>query len=588
MALASLVLLAACSSGSDASDSSSATTDTDTTDTEQIPPEETAPTTTVDPGPNTSGSLTILLASDPTPITGWTPWDDVCAWACRNVIDHVLETLSVVLPDGTVEPWLAQSIEPDVSLRLWTVKLRPDITFSDGQALTAAVVKEGIDSFLKAGAASRAHVRDSLLLTVQAIDELTLEFDLSEPSGGFPASLAGPLGRVFSVQAADSNEDFFATSPVGTGPFKFASWSPGQPVVLEANPNYWMTDEQGDRLPYLSQLTFVQVPDEAARLAMLEAGDGDVLQTRAPQTVAQAREIGGPNALNVVSNIDDNIGAIAFNTLRAPFDDVRVRRALVAAVDQEQLLAKIDTDVLAATQWWAPTSVWYSQRVASEWPSNNPAKATELLNEYIADAERSDERAVGEPIQVRIQCTDDVALVSLVDELKLQLDATGLVEVVPETVSRTGLIQRVTGSVVDRPSFSGDFTATCWRLGGESDPWVLLDAALGPTRTSPLNIANLHTEELAGLVGRLQGSEGLADRQAAVEAVMLAFAVEVPYMYLGHSSSAVIARPQVQGVEEWLLPSGEKVQGHRLGVGRYTQLRMSDEPDEPADTTPSE
>ena len=54
------------------------------------------------------GSATVLLAADPTPITGWTPWDHVCAWSCRNVLDQVLETITVVLPDGSTAPWLAE------------------------------------------------------------------------------------------------------------------------------------------------------------------------------------------------------------------------------------------------------------------------------------------------------------------------------------------------------------------------------------------------------------------------------------------------------------------------------------------------
>ena len=607
--MAVLVLAAACSGGSDPSDTTPSST-TVPASVAPVPDTAVAPTTTVDPGPRVGGSLTVLLAQDPTPITGWAPWDDVCAWACRNVLDQVLETLSVVLPDGSVAPWLAESIESDVSLRLWTVKLRPNILFTDGTALTAAVVKEGIDNYLKSGDASSGHFRDARLVTVQVADELTLVFDLSEPNGGFAASLAGPIGRVFSVAAADIDEDRFAAAPVGTGAFMFSNWSPGQPAVLQANPDYWMTDADGAALPYLSQLTFVQVADEAERLAQLRAGTGQVMQTRVPDTIEKAAaepdgtdssgtgssdtepdsaEPAGTESsearLNVVRQIDDNIGAIAFNTLRSPFDDVRVRRGLALAVDQQVLVDTVNTDVQPATQWWSPASIWHSQLVAAQWPTQDTAAAANLLGEYVADADRSDGRGRGEPIQVRIQCTDDASLVALLAELKMQLEATGLVEVIAETVSRTGLIQRVIGSVTNSPSFSGDFTATCWRLGGESDPWVLLDAALGPTRTSPLNIANFHTENLTALVDALQGSEALAPRRAALEQIMLMFATEVPFLYLGHAASAVIALPQVQGLEQWSLPPAESdelaesserarqvVQGQRLGVGRYAEL----------------
>lgn len=527
----------------------------------------------VDTVPQSGGAVTVLLAADPTPTTGWTPWDDVCAWACRNVIDHVLETLAVVLPEGTVEPWLAESITPDVSLTRWTVRLRQGITFSDGEQLNAITVKGGIDRYLKTGRASRGHMSDARLVTVQAPDEATLVFELSEANAGFPATLAGPVGRVFSLVAADADPDGFAIAPVGTGPFTFASWAPNQPVLLEANPNYWRRSTGGEQLPYLTELNFVQVPDEIERFERLVSGQGDVLQTRAPQTITRAREaVVSGAALTVVGQLDDNTGAIVFNTLRAPFNDVRVRRGLALAVDQALLLDTLDTDVQAATQWWAPTSVWHSNTVDDLWPSQDLAAAVELLRDYAGDPDRSDKRERGEPIQVRLQCTDDPALRALIVELKRQLEATGLVTVESEIVSRTGLIQRVTGSVADRPSFSGDFTATCWRLGGESDPWVLLNAATGPVRTSPLNVSNLHTEDLDRLVNLVRSNVALALRRDAIKEIMQLFVYEVPYLYLGYASSAVIAAESVRGLQEWSLPSGGTVQGQRLGVGHYTEI----------------
>ncbi|HCB37400.1 MAG TPA: hypothetical protein DEP66_04175, partial [Acidimicrobiaceae bacterium] len=527
-------------------------------------------------GPTRAGTLEVLLAADPTPTTGWTPWDDVCAWACRNVVDHVLETLTVVLPDGTVEPWLAESVAHDVSLTRWTVELRAGLAFTDGRPVTAPTVKEGFDLYLKSGDASRGHVRDARLVTVQAPDDTTLVFELSEPNAGFPATLAGPVGRVFSVEAARINPESFAGAPVGTGPFVFDEWRPGRPVVLRANADYWRADADGRPLPFTERIRFTEVPDETARLDRLRAGRAHVMQTRVPSTIAAARSAGGVGVLTVVDHLDDNVGAIVFNTLRAPFDDVRVRRGLALAVDQSELLVALGSDGGAesrpATQWWSPESVWHSGAVAEAWPSNSPDAAAALLGEYTADPERSDGRAVGALVRVRIQCTDDPSLSAMVDELGRQLRATGLVEVVPEVVSRTGLIQRVTGSVADSPSFAGDFTATCWRLGGESDPWVLLESGLGPVRTSPLNVSNLYNDDLAALVDLVQGTVTTAARKSAVTRIMLAFAAEVPAVYLGYAPSAIVALPSVVGVGEWTLPTGRTVSGQRLGVGRFEQV----------------
>lgn len=523
--------------------------------------------------PGRGGALTVLLQQDPSPVVGWTPWDHVCAWGCRSVLDHVLETLTVMLPDGSVEPWLAESVTPNDDLTEWTVVLRGGINFSDGEPVTATRIKEGHEEFLKDGKATEGLLRDARVSGVQAPDALTLVYELSEPNAGLPSLLAGPAGRVFSVEAARIDAAGFLRAPIGTGPFVFESWSVGENPVLAANPNYWRTAPDGTMLPLLDRLIFVEVADEQERLDRLRAGEGQVLQTRAPRAVQQAREM----QFTVIAHTEDNVGAIVFNTLESPFDDPRVRRALLLAYDQEALLSASGVaDVTpAATQWWGPDSIWYSSRAAGSWPDTDIEESRRLLAEYESDPSRSDEREMGEPIEVRVQCTDDLQLSNMARALEGQWEATGLVDVEVEVVSRSGLIQRVMGAVTDRPSFSGDFTVTCWRMGGESDPWTLLSTALGPVKTSPLNIANLEDEELSELVGLVQTSPTFATRRAAVEQIMVIFAVEAPALYLGHSTTAVVGTDQVFGLGSWTLPSGREVFGQLGGVGRYAEVGRS-------------
>ena len=127
----------------------------------------------------------------------------------------------------------------------------------------------------------------------------------------------------------------------------------------------------------------------------------------------------------------------------------------------------------------------------------SPCQATAYA--YVNDPKRSDKRSPGAKITFELQCTDDIHLSSMTQELKRQWEATGLVEVELDTVTRSGLIQRVLGSVTDRPGFSGDFDATCWRVGGESDPAMMFAPISGPVRTSPLNVSNLHDESITAL-----------------------------------------------------------------------------------------
>ena len=536
------------------------------------------PTTQRSPGtsPPRGGTLRVLLAADPTPITGWTPWDHVCAWSCRNVLDHVLETLTVVLPDGSVEPWLAESVSADTSLQRWTVTLRPGITFTDGEPLDALTVKTGIDDYLRSGRASSGHLREARITSVIVVDELTLVIEAGEPNAGLPAALAGPVGRVFSVVAAEAEPAAFARAPVGTGPFVFRRWSVGEPAVLEANPDYWRTAADGSRLPRAADIIFTEIADERQRLEALLDGRGDILMSRSAElstTVAAATD-GGGRPLTAVRRFDDNAGVVLFNSLRAPLDDIRVRRALVAAADQERLISALgpDVDSLAATQWWSPASIWHSTEVAAAWPTHDAERAHSLLREYTEDPERSDGRDRGEPVRVRVLCTDDLDLGRMTAELKRQWESTGLVDVDVEMLARTGLISRVMGSVVQSPSFAGDFGATCWRVGGESDPAVLAASAVGPVRTTPLNASNVTGEHLSALVSLIKSTEAGDGRRDAVAQFMAELANEAPYVFLAYSSSVVAATADVEGLGQTSLPNGGVVAGQRLGVGRYDEV----------------
>ncbi|HAF69593.1 MAG TPA: hypothetical protein DCL16_10765 [Acidimicrobiaceae bacterium] len=523
----------------------------------------------------TGGSATVLLGADPTAITGWTPWDHVCAWSCRNVLDQVLETLTVVLPDGSTAPWLAEQVEPNPTMLNWTITLRKGLRFSDDQPVTAQGIKEGYEEFLKKGEVTRGLLRDARINAVTVIDEHRFMIDLAEPNPSLDVVLAGPIGRVFSVEAAMADPSGFLRSPVGTGPFTMEPWELGQSIRLLANDGYWRTGPDDKPLPYLDELVFREIRDEKERIELVQSQDADFAQSRSTLAISRARDL----ELTVVSRNEDNVGVVLFNTVQSPVDDVRVRTALQLSTNQETLI-KASLGAGAgepATQWFAPESRWWSGLAAEAWPDLDEAAAEELLVDYINDKDRSDGRPPGSKISIDLQCTDDIHLSSMIRELSRQWEATGFVEVETETVTRSGLIQRVLGSITDRPGFSGDFVATCWRVGGESDPAMMFGPLFGPIRTSPLNVSNLHNESLTGFVDLLHSSANETVRQTAVEQIMLTLAEHMPMIYLSHSQSAVIGHPNTEGLGYWQLPNGEDVYGQVSGVGRWSDVWISDE-----------
>ena len=521
------------------------------------------------------GSAVILLAADPTPTSGWTPWDHVCAWSCRNVLDQVLETLTVVLPDGSIALWLAEEVQPNPSMLNWTITLRKGLRFSDDQPVTAQGIKEAYEEFLKKGEVTSGLLRDARINAVTVIDERRFMIDLTEPNPALDAVLAGPIGRVFSVEAAMADPSGFLRSPVGTGPFIMEPWKAGEPVKLSANSRYWRTGPNDEPLPYLDELVFREVKDEQERIEIVQRQEADFAQSRSTLAISRARDL----ELNVISRNEDNVGVVMFNTVQSPVDDVRVRRALQLSTNQEALI-KASLGAGAgelATQWFAPESRWWSGLAEKAWPDSDASAAEELLVAYINDEDRSDRRPRGSKISIDLQCTDDIHLSSMTRELSRQWEATGLVEVETETVTRSGLIQRVLGSITDRPGFSGDFVATCWRVGGESDPALMFAPLFGPIRTSPLNVTNLHNESLTEFVELLQSSSIETVRQTAVEQIMLALIEQMPMIYLSHAQSAVVGHPNTEGLGYWQLPNGRDVYGQVAGVGRWSDVWVSDE-----------
>ena len=94
----------------------------------------------------------------------------MCAWSCRNVLNQVLETLTVVLPDGSTAPWLAERVEPNPSMLNWTVTIREGVKFTDGVPVTAHVIKEGYEEFQKKGEVTRGLLRDARINAVRVLD----------------------------------------------------------------------------------------------------------------------------------------------------------------------------------------------------------------------------------------------------------------------------------------------------------------------------------------------------------------------------------------------------------------------------------
>ena len=238
----------------------------------------------------------------------------------------VFNGLTRIDPDMTVKPDLAESWDVSDDLKTWTFKLRTDVKFHNGRPLDSGDVVATVKRILDPATGSRSRTNLSMVDSVEAVDPHTVQFKLNIPYAGFADIFADRQLRII----AKDNVNDLSTHPIGTGPFMFKSWAPGDRMELVKNPNYY---KKG--LPKLDGVTILIIPEAAARIAALESGAIDILWSLPYESVDKFKN---SSTIRVDSVSTPTWDGIILNNERKPFDDVRVRQALAATIDKPALV----------------------------------------------------------------------------------------------------------------------------------------------------------------------------------------------------------------------------------------------------------
>jgi len=257
---------------------------------------------------------------------------------------RIVETLVTFPEESTqVVAGLAESWTVSRDGLRYTFKLRKGITFHDGTAFTADAVKFSIDRqtdpehpFNKLGKYPFANYFFGNVKAVEIVDPSTVEFVLKEPRASFLTILTAAAASIVSPTAAKKFGADYALQPVGTGPFKFASWDRGQRVVLERNPSYWRHAVKIDRVVYRP------IVEDQARLTELLTGSLDLIVGTPPDFVSHLES--NPK-ITLLKQVGAHVWYLGINNQKKPFDDKRVRQALNYAVNKEAIVR----DVLKGT-----------------------------------------------------------------------------------------------------------------------------------------------------------------------------------------------------------------------------------------------
>ncbi|HET9546154.1 MAG TPA: ABC transporter substrate-binding protein [Gaiellaceae bacterium] len=237
---------------------------------------------------------------------------------------NVFDPLSRVSPTLDVEPGLALEWVPNGDSTEWEIRLRPDVVWHDGKPFTADDVIYTFRQMGDEGHTSHASVLNVRLRDLRKVNDLTLVVPLEAPN----ARLFDSFVQQNTVIVQDGATDF--TNPVGTGPFKFQSFTVGERSLCVRNENYW---EEGK--PYVDEWEDISIDDNAARLNALLAGEIDMM-SQLP--FAQAREQEGQGEIQVISAESTAIQVFIMAVDQPPFDDVRVRQAFRLIADRQALI----------------------------------------------------------------------------------------------------------------------------------------------------------------------------------------------------------------------------------------------------------
>ena len=234
--------------------------------------------------------------------------------------------------DGTLNPMLATSWEPNEDATVWTFELREGVTFHHGKVFNADDVVFTIERLLDPDVGSVAAASLASITEVTKIDDYTVQFETETSNAFLPQAFCITQAR---IMPSDIDPARFDTEEFGTGPFINTEFLPGERAVFERNDDYWMEDDEGNSLPYLDEVIFYYMPEPETRTEAIKNGSVEVCFELDNISVDSVEATAGVSVSEVASGSYVNFAMIV---TEPPFDNKLVRQAVQAATDRETIL----------------------------------------------------------------------------------------------------------------------------------------------------------------------------------------------------------------------------------------------------------
>lgn len=514
-----------------------------------------SPTATTDPtassvavsaGPVDGGTLDIAVSSAP---SAWRPnagaWSTDELQAARAVYDRLM----VRDENDQPVPELLTKMTPNSTFSVWTLSVRPGVTFSDGQPLTAEIVAFNLR------AQQNDPANSDLLSPIAAIttpDAQSVVVTMFTPWSTFPEVLTTRIGTV----AAPVTLLGFDPKPIGTGPFMWSGVDASGLTVMARNPGYW---KKG--LPHLDAVRFVPIPDAADRVTAVLEGRVGMVAVDEPRQLDRLESI--PNREDRITIHDDRNAerpkvVVALETGRAPFDRIAARRAVALATDRSEILAKAFTGQGSIARGIvSDTSPWFVDHSS---PARDVERARKQVEEYTKET--------GLPLTFRLLVAPGSTLERVASLWRGQLQEVGIemaIEPVdPATLSLAAAVGQY--QAILQVGFSAShpdaYEPLFHGIAAEQ-------AAISSNVTRYIN--PLVTKAFADARSTVDVTRQVDDYGTVQEQV----AIDLPYLFLVQIREVVVTSPRVRDVTNWSTGSGAGGLGQDAATVSLAQLWLA-------------
>ena len=458
-----------------------------------------------------------------------------------QVANAVYDTLTVPTADGGYEPHLAESVESNNDFTQWTVTLRPDITFHNGEPLDAEALKANLDAW-KAGILLSQVLADMGEVTV--VDDLTVQIATDVPWASLPATLYlnGRGGIAAPEQISEIDSEACDTQPIGTGPFMCepGCWEINRQFVATKNPDYWATDDAGNQLPYLNQITFVPITEADQRVNALQQGRIDLMHTSDADATIRLEQLADQGQAKVLIEEPGvrEVRNYIMNTAAAPFDNPKAREALTLALDFDEIIQVTEANrVDRAVSPFDVDVPGYTEDPG--FPEFDPEAAQVLVDEVIEEEGSFD---------VVLGTTPDPANTQEAELIQQQLEEAGINASIAQT-EQSAFISEV---------LAGSFSVALWR-NLHSDP-LYPDAGTHAWFKSGnlINFAAYDDPEIDQLLAEGRATDDTAEIERIYTELSEKFAQELYYIWGWYIDWTIGAKTNVNGLTGPTLPDGEE------------------------------